>query len=96
MEGLITWQQLAFAATILAIGFTAACWVLLKLTEILVRIEQLATKNDVEYAKKDLYERMDRQWNNWMEAHTALGERVKDIEIRLGPVNERGPSQTSR
>lgn len=86
MEGVVSWTQLGFVTVIIMTSFGMAAWVLLRLTEIMVRLEQLATRDDLTHAKRDIYQRMDTQWNNWMEAHGALTERVTQIEIRLGPV----------
>lgn len=83
MEGNVSWPQLIFAATLVIGSFGVAAWVLLKLTDILIRIEQLATKQDLSEAKKDLYYRLDTQWNSWMEAHGELKERVTRLETRL-------------
>lgn len=89
MEGSVSWPQLIFVAVLIAGSFGAASWVLLKLTEILVRMEKLATKDDLSHTKKDLYDRMDSQWNSFMEMHGGLTQRVTDLEIRLGPINGR-------
>lgn len=82
MEGTVSWAQLVFAATLICGSFGVAAWVLLKLTNILVRLEQLATKEDLSNTKKDLYARLDTQWNNWQQAHADLRERVAVLESR--------------
>lgn len=92
-EGFVSWPQLLFAATLIISSFGVAAWIMLRLTEILVRMEKLATRQDVSIVKKDLYERMDRQWNSWMEAHASLIERVTRLEIRLGPNGSIKPPQ---
>lgn len=83
MDGLVSWPQLLFAVTLVMSSFAMAGWVLFRLTSILVRLEQLATKDDLSSTKRDLYARLDLQWNNWMDAHGALRERVSILEEQV-------------
>jgi hypothetical protein len=88
VEGLVSWPQLIFAGGLITASFVAAGWVLLRLTEILVRMETLATKEDLSRTKGDFYARMDLQWKNWQEAHDDLRKRVTRLEIRMGDGRE--------
>lgn len=85
MEGPVSWPQLIFAAVLVCGSFSIAAWVILKLAEILVRLERLATKDDLSSTKAQIYTRIDAQWNSFMQAHDDHAKRINAIEIRLGP-----------
>lgn len=76
MEGAVTWPQLYFAAGLLVVAVSTAAWVMVRMTDILVRMEQLATKQDLAH----MQDRLNLQWNNWMEAQGEMLERIARLE----------------
>lgn len=80
MDGYVFWPQLIFAAVLVVGSFAMAFRVLSKLTDILVQMERMATRDDLSSTKSDIYKRMDLQWNAWQSAHGDLRDRVSTIE----------------